>query len=108
MDSTRPARHIVRRWWAVPVFVLSAGTLLQAQQQYGDPTNFPGTYLTQRTTPVVGTVPRIDVTYFVDSTFSAAQHALINQAAAVWSGTTASVRLVEVGTVAAGAIDFTM
>jgi len=43
-----------------------------------------------------------------DSTFSAAQHALINQAAALWSNTTASVRLVEVGTAAAGAIDFTM
>jgi hypothetical protein len=100
--------RILRRCWTLPIFFFSSAALLQAQQQYGDPTNFPGTYLSQRTTPVVGYVPRIDVTYFVDSTFSAAQHTLINQAAAVWSSTTASVRLVEVGTAAAGTIDFTM
>jgi hypothetical protein len=100
--------RFLRRCWTVPFFLLSSAALLRAQQQYGDPSAFPGTYLTQRTTPVAGYVPKIDVTYFVDSTFSAAQHALINQAAAVWSTTTASVRLVEVGTAAAGAIDFTM
>jgi len=101
--------RILRRCWTVPLFLFSSAALLHAQQQYGDPTNFPGTYLTQRTTPVPGYIPKIDVTYFVDtSTISAAQHALINQAAAAWSGTTASVRLVEVGTAAAGAIDFTM
>jgi hypothetical protein len=100
--------RFVNRCWILPVFLLSSTALVHAQQQYGDPGNFPGTYLTQRTTPVVGYIPKIDVTYFVDSTFSAAQHALINQAAAAWSNTTASVRLVEVGTAAAGAIDFTM
>jgi len=102
-----PVSRFVIRCWTVPIFLFSSAVLLHAQQQYGDPTNFPGTYLTQRTTPVVGYVPRIDVTYFVDSSFSAAQHALINQAAAVWSGTTASIRLVEVGTLGAATIDFT-
>jgi hypothetical protein len=97
----------LRRSAAFLGFWLSATALAHAQQQYGDPANFPGTYLTQRTTPVVGYVSRIDVTYFVDSSFSAAQHALINQAASVWSGTTASVRLVEVGTLGASTINFT-
>jgi hypothetical protein len=104
-----PVSLNVRRCWSFPVLLFSCSALLHAQQQYGDPANFPGTYLTQRTTPVPGYIPKIDVTYFVDTTtISAAQHALINQAAAVWSSTTASVRLVEVGTATAGAIDFTM
>jgi len=88
---------------------VSASALAQAQQQYGDPTNFPGTYLTQRSSPPTppGLVPRIDVTYFVDGTFSATEHALINQAASVWSSTTASVRLVEVFALAGANIDLT-
>jgi hypothetical protein len=107
IDLREAVSRFVRHFRAVPFFLLSAGALLHAQQQYGDPTNFPGTYFTQRTTPVVGYVSRIDVMYFVDSTFSAAQHALINQAAAVWSGSTASIRLVEVGAPGAATITFT-
>jgi len=86
-----------------------AAAAAHAQQQYGDPSNFPGTYLTQRTTapPVFYGQPRIDVTYFVDNTFTATEHSLINQAAAVWSNTTASVNLVEVFSAAAATIDFT-
>ena len=97
------------RIWIALAFWGSAAALAQAQQQYGDPTNFPGTYLTQRTSPPtpVGLVPRIDVTYFVDGTFTATEHALIVQAAGVWSGTTASVRLVEVFAIAGANIDLT-
>lgn len=95
--------------WLV-VLACSASGLAHAQQQYGDPTNFPGTYLTQRTTTPTppGFVPTIDVTYFVDPTdFDATQHALINQAAAIWSQAGgASVRLVEVFSPGAH-IDFT-
>ena len=99
-STIRPA--ILLAFWG------SAAAAAHAQQQYGDPSGFPGTYLTQRTSPAQAAgVPRIDVTYFVDGTFTNAEHAVINQAAAVWSGTYASVNLVEVGSAAAAAIDFT-
>lgn len=94
--------------WLV-VLTCSASGLLHAQQQYGDPTNFPGTYLTQRTTPPpTGFVPTIDVTYFVNpGDFDATQHALITRAAAIWSQPgSVSLRLVEVFTPGA-AIEFT-
>ncbi len=91
--------------------VVSAAVVAQAQQQYADPSGHPGTYYTQRTTAPTAFFgqPRIDVTYFVDtSSFTATQYALIQQAAATWSNTTASVRLVEVFSSAAAAnIDFT-
>ena len=97
------------------VFSISAPALLQAQQQYQDPANFPNTYFTQRTTPAatVGQ-QRIDVTYFIDPVAynplnpnRAAEAALIRLAATIWSSTSASVNLVEVGSAAAGNIDFT-
>jgi hypothetical protein len=89
-------------------FWCCAAAAAHAQQQYQDPTGSPGTYFTQRTTAPSAFFgqPRLDVTYFIGGGFTPQQVALIRQAAAVWSNTTASVNLVEVGTAGAGAIDF--
>jgi hypothetical protein len=85
--------------WAIAL-VLSASAVAHAQQQFGDPAN-PNTYITQRTSPpfpIPVTTQTIDVTYYVDpGEFTATEHSLINQAAAIWSRAGgASVRLVEV------------
>jgi hypothetical protein len=63
------------------------------QQQYGDPTNFPGTYFTHRPSPL----QVVDVTYFVGSGFSNPERSLITQAATMWTNASlGQVRLVEV------------
>jgi hypothetical protein len=92
--------------WIVAVLALSAPAAAYAQQPYGDPANYPGTFLTQRTTPVGSGAFSIDVTYFITpGSFSNVEVNLIRAAAATWSNqslTGAQVRLVEV-TSAAGA-----
>jgi hypothetical protein len=91
---------VVKTFGVWIVFLTIPASLGAQQQQYGDPTNFPGTYVTQRTSPPTPPrfVPIFDVTYFVaPGEFDAAQHALINLAAATWSEAGgAAVRLVEV------------
>jgi len=101
-----------RRIVVTALLVLAAPSAAFAQQQYGDPTNFPGTYLTQRTSPPVpGTNVTIDVTYFITpGSFSGQEANLIRQAAAIWSNymqTQAAVVLVEATSAAGADIVFT-
>lgn len=93
------------------LLALAGSSLAFAQQQYGDPTNYPGTYLTQRTSPPIpGTNPTIDVTYFISpGSFSGQEANLIRAAAGIWSNymvTQAAVRLVEVNSAAGADIVF--
>jgi hypothetical protein len=93
------------------LLALAAPSLAIAQQQYGDPTNYPGTYLSQRTSPpVLGTNLTIDVTYFIaPGSFSGQDANLIRAAAGVWSNymaTQAAVQLVEVNSAAGAGIIF--
>jgi hypothetical protein len=75
-------------------FGVSAGAAAHAQQQYGDPTTFPGTYFTHRPAPL----QVVDVTYFVGSGFSNPERSIITQAATIWNNSSlgGQVRLVEV------------
>lgn len=100
-----------RRIVLTTLLALAAPSAAFAQQRYGDPTNFPGTYLTQRDSPPVrGTNLTIDVTYFIaPGNFSNQEANLIRAAAAVWSNymvTQAAVRLVEVNSAAGAGIVF--
>jgi hypothetical protein len=83
--------------WTVGVLFLAAPSVAIAQQQFGDPGNYPGTYLTYQTSP--GQSP-IDVTYYIaPGSFSPTEVTLIQQAAAIWSNPTVtgtSLVLVEV------------
>jgi hypothetical protein len=97
--------------WLAALLWLSAPAAASAQQQYGDPANYPGTYLTHRDSPpVLGTNLTIDVTYYIaPGNFSGQEAALIRQAADIWSNymlTQAAVVLVEVNSPAGAGIVF--
>jgi hypothetical protein len=85
-------RSLSLRNWVIVGILCSAPALAQAQQQFGDPVNFPGQYLTRRSSTPNGT--SIDVQYVSAGAFTPGMSAAITQAAAVWNAAGANVQLV--------------